>query len=83
MEKCKIYDTNNPDDMKDLELRYNVAYIEKMKSIMEVLVKKEQEKKPKAVKSHDHPPCQCGSIDFLRTGTCFVCQICGTSQGCS
>ncbi len=25
----------------------------------------------------------CGSIFLLRTGTCCVCQICGTSQGCS
>ena len=29
-------------------------------------------------------PCsQCGSIDFLRTGTCHVCNECGSSQGCS
>ncbi|NQU63205.1 MAG: hypothetical protein HQ517_02820 [SAR324 cluster bacterium] len=32
----------------------------------------------------DHPPCSgCGGIFFLRTGTCHVCQTCGTSQGCS
>lgn len=32
----------------------------------------------------DHPPCgACGGTFFLRTGTCHVCQTCGTSQGCS
>jgi hypothetical protein len=32
----------------------------------------------------DHPPCgSCGGTFFLRTGTCHVCQTCGTSQGCS
>ena len=32
----------------------------------------------------DHPPCgTCGGSFFLRTGTCHVCQTCGTSQGCS
>lgn len=32
----------------------------------------------------DHPPCgACGGSFFLRTGTCHVCQTCGTSQGCS
>lgn len=32
----------------------------------------------------DHPPCgNCGGSFFLRTGTCHVCQTCGTSQGCS
>lgn len=40
--------------------------------------------KPSPVKSSDHPPCiQCGSIEFQRTGTCFVCIVCGSSQGCS
>jgi ribonucleoside-diphosphate reductase alpha chain len=34
--------------------------------------------------SGNHPPCSdCGGIDFLRTGTCFVCVTCGCSQGCS
>lgn len=34
--------------------------------------------------SHDAPPCvSCGGTVFLRTGTCHVCQTCGTSQGCS
>jgi len=32
----------------------------------------------------DLPPCsQCGSVVFLKTGTCHVCQVCGSSQGCS
>ena len=36
------------------------------------------------IASSDHPPCsECGGIDFLRTGTCFVCITCGASQGCS
>ncbi|MCP4752604.1 MAG: hypothetical protein GY866_17085 [Proteobacteria bacterium] len=36
------------------------------------------------VKTSDHPPCSsCGGSFFLRTGTCHVCQTCGTSQGCS
>ena len=38
--------------------------------------------------SNDHAPCmgldgKCGSTDFMRTGTCFVCLNCQTSQGCS
>ncbi len=36
------------------------------------------------VSTSDHPPCgSCGGTFFLRTGTCHVCQTCGTSQGCS
>ena len=31
----------------------------------------------------DVEPCECGSVSFLRTGTCHVCLQCGTSQGCS
>lgn len=34
--------------------------------------------------SNDHQPCgECGGIEFMRTGTCFVCITCGASQGCS
>ncbi|MCP4294147.1 MAG: vitamin B12-dependent ribonucleotide reductase [Proteobacteria bacterium] len=34
--------------------------------------------------THDHTPCSdCGGTEFLRTGTCYVCITCGTSQGCS
>jgi len=40
--------------------------------------------KTPAVKTSDYAPCSnCGSIFFLRTGTCHVCQTCGASQGCS
>ena len=40
------------------------------------------------VKTSEHAPCmgldgRCGSTDFMRTGTCFVCLNCQTSQGCS
>ncbi len=36
------------------------------------------------VATNDHGPCgECGGIDFLRTGTCYVCITCGSSQGCS
>lgn len=32
----------------------------------------------------DLEPCgTCGGTQFLKTGVCHVCQICGTSQGCS
>ena len=38
----------------------------------------------KAVTTDDHAPCgDCGGIEFLRTGTCYVCITCGASQGCS
>ena len=41
-------------------------------------------KEPESIATTDHPPCgTCGGNFFLRTGTCFVCQTCGTSQGCS
>ena len=44
----------------------------------------ESHRKPEPVKSHDHQPCTfCGSTEFQRTGTCFVCMNCQTSQGCS
>lgn len=30
------------------------------------------------------PPCpSCGNLDFIPTGNCHVCKICGASQGCS
>lgn len=40
------------------------------------------------VRTSEHAPCmgldgRCGSTDFMRTGTCFVCLNCQTSQGCS
>jgi len=36
------------------------------------------------IDSGNNAPCsECGSIDFLRTGNCFVCVTCGMSQGCS
>ena len=36
------------------------------------------------IDSGNRQPCgDCGGIDFLRTGTCFVCNTCGASQGCS
>jgi ribonucleoside-diphosphate reductase alpha chain len=39
---------------------------------------------PKPVTTNDHIPCgECGGIEFLRTGTCYVCITCGASQGCS
>jgi ribonucleoside-diphosphate reductase alpha chain len=39
---------------------------------------------PKPVTTNDHIPCgECGGIEFLRTGTCYVCMTCGASQGCS
>lgn len=32
----------------------------------------------------DHDPCSdCGSTFFIQTGTCFCCQLCGASAGCS
>ena len=38
----------------------------------------------KPVTTDDHAPCsECGGIEFLRTGTCYVCITCGASQGCS
>ncbi len=38
----------------------------------------------KPTKTSDHQPCQeCGSIEFIRTGTYFACIVCGASQGCS
>lgn len=43
-----------------------------------------RDKTPKTVETSDHQPCnQCGSTDFVRTGTCFCCEVCGSSAGCS
>jgi ribonucleoside-diphosphate reductase alpha chain len=40
--------------------------------------------KDEPVATSDHVPCgECGGIEFLRTGTCYVCITCGSSQGCS
>ena len=45
---------------------------------------KSQINKKQTVGTTDYAPCSdCGSIFFLRTGTCHVCQTCGASQGCS
>jgi len=42
------------------------------------------DKEPEPVATSDHQPCiECGGSFFLRTGTCHVCQTCGSSQGCS
>jgi len=39
--------------------------------------------KPEKTQDHLMPCGECGGIDFLRTGTCYVCITCGSSQGCS
>jgi len=40
--------------------------------------------KPSTIDSGNRQPCSdCGGIDFLKTGTCYVCNTCGSSQGCS
>ncbi|OGG95314.1 MAG: ribonucleoside-diphosphate reductase, adenosylcobalamin-dependent [Candidatus Lambdaproteobacteria bacterium RIFOXYD2_FULL_50_16] len=48
-------------------------------------VKVQAVKSIESEKTSDHlSPCgECGGIDFLRTGTCYVCITCGSSQGCS
>jgi len=52
-----------------------------MKSIMEVLVKKEQEKKKHEFRSGDCCP-MCGSINYFQSGTCKTCKDCGNAGGC-
>ncbi|MDT8447084.1 MAG: vitamin B12-dependent ribonucleotide reductase [bacterium] len=42
-----------------------------------------QEEKAERTQDHLMPCSECGGIDFLRTGTCYVCITCGSSQGCS
>jgi ribonucleotide reductase alpha subunit len=37
----------------------------------------------KSMMSGQTPCSECSSTDFLKTGNCFVCLGCGTSQGCS
>ena len=81
MEKCKIYDTNNPDDMKALELRYNVSHIEKMKTVMDGIIKKERDKKEHEFPSGECCPI-CGSIEYYQSGTCKSCRACGYAGGC-
>ncbi len=44
----------------------------------------EAEYEHQPIATNDHMPCgECGGIEFMRTGTCFVCITCGASQGCS
>ena len=38
---------------------------------------------PGQIEGSDLSPCDdCGDIYFLRSGTCYVCQNCGSKQGC-
>lgn len=60
---------------KNLDRKNNNSVIKKAKPVSETI---------EPVPTGDHPPCSsCGGTFFLRTGTCHVCQTCGTSQGCS
>ncbi len=50
----------------------------------EILNESQSNPGDKPVMTNDHIPCgECGGIEFLRTGTCYVCMTCGASQGCS
>lgn len=72
-------------DMEDL-IRKGFSHdkIRKALITIERKMKEKSQTQLKQVLTSDHPPCaQCGGIYFLRTGTCHVCQTCGSSQGCS
>jgi len=73
---------------KDVKRRHQPtkeSILENLETLRNIYI---EHNKPKTVISTDHAPCmgldgKCGSTEFLRTGTCFVCLNCSTSQGCS
>jgi hypothetical protein len=79
--KCRIYDTNSPDDMAEVERRYNHEQVKHLKVVMEGLLKKERDKKKHEFKTGDCCP-SCGSIEYYQSGTCKTCRICGFAGSC-
>jgi len=57
-------------------------YIKKEK-IQDIQEDKVAVERNAGIMSGQTPCTNCGSIDFLKTGNCYVCIGCGTSQGCS
>lgn len=62
----------------------NTATVQNLKETPAIQPSRPAMKTNEPTVTSDHPPCSnCGGTFFLRTGTCHVCQTCGTSQGCS
>ena len=85
MKKCKIHDLPGVDLTK-----YTPIF--KGKELLKAIFQEHsQELKALGIKLNIQQeeiegikPCgKCDSINFIRTGTCFVCVECGTSAGCS
>lgn len=74
---CKTF----KNDLTESEFRRNVDLAWRI--TQDFKMKHQKEKVQEPIPTSDHPPCKCGSVFFLRTGTCHVCQTCGSSQGCS
>ncbi len=75
MSKVIIHEINvrlTDEQKADLRTRFSESQIQRAES------------KLIGLRTSDHQPCGvCGGTTFLRTGTCHVCQTCGSSQGCS
>ena len=90
-----LIDNNKVERVKGIDsIKTAIQYLEEIYTTAKSFEKRIKQRENKAqvktvinhetVISHDHAPCQdCGSISFFRTGTCFVCQNCASSQGCS
>lgn len=77
----RIYDTNNPSDMEELEQRYSKDHINKIRAKLDHLVKNKEDKKKHEFKSGYCCP-NCGSINYFQSGTCKTCHDCSFAGGC-
>ena len=64
------------DYIKLMNLGFLDEQIKKTKQKLKYLIT------PKPVISHDEQCITCGSNEMIRTGVCFTCNICGTSNSC-
>lgn len=85
MIKCKIY------DIPGLDLNKYTPIFKEKELLKQIFTEHSQMLKAYGVQLNIEQetvgglePCNlCGGSEFLRTGTCYVCQTCGESQGCS
>lgn len=76
---CKTF--NN--ELTEVEFRRNLDFAWRFIHEYKGGKSKKVNKATEVSKVVDHEPCECGSTFFIQTGTCFCCQLCGSSGGCS
>jgi len=73
---------------KDIERKNDITKESILKNLETLRGIYAENTKPKTIITSDHAPCtgllgECGSTEFIRTGSCYVCLNCATSAGCS